>query len=167
MNCPNCGRENPNQARFCRGCGQSLLPICPQCGQELAPDDQFCISCGAPLAAGSSVPVPTAAPFQASSTAAASQPSSFANGRYQVKQFLGEGGKKRVYLARDTLLDREVAFALIKTEGLDEAGRIRIQREGDRAKANALLDESLAISSELGMRPLMERVLSRREILEA
>ena len=29
------------------------------------------------------------------------------------------------------------------------------------------LDESLAISKELGMRPLMERVLSRREILKA
>ena len=39
--------------------------------------------------------------------------------------------------------------------------------EGDRAKAMSLLDESLAISSELGMRPLMERVLSRREILRA
>ena len=37
----------------------------------------------------------------------------------------------------------------------------------DRAKAMSLLDESLAISSELGMRPLMERVLSRREILGA
>ncbi len=33
--------------------------------------------------------------------------------------------------------------------------------------ATSLLDESLAISSELGMRPLMERVLSRREILTA
>jgi tetratricopeptide (TPR) repeat protein len=39
--------------------------------------------------------------------------------------------------------------------------------EGDRTKAITLLDESLAISSELGMRPLMERVLSRREILGA
>ena len=39
--------------------------------------------------------------------------------------------------------------------------------EGDRAKAISLLDESLSISSELGMRPLMERVLSRREILKA
>ena len=39
--------------------------------------------------------------------------------------------------------------------------------DGDRAKAVSLLDESLAISSELGMRPLMERVLSRREILRA
>ena len=37
----------------------------------------------------------------------------------------------------------------------------------NRAKANALLDQSLAISSELGMQPLMERVLSRREILRA
>jgi len=38
---------------------------------------------------------------------------------------------------------------------------------GDREKATTMLDESLAISSELGMRPLMERVLSRREILKA
>ena len=40
-------------------------------------------------------------------------------------------------------------------------------KPGDREKAMSLLDESLAISSELGMRPLMERVLSRREILKA
>ncbi len=39
--------------------------------------------------------------------------------------------------------------------------------EGHRAKAVSLLDESLAISSELGMRPLMERVLARRDILKA
>ena len=38
---------------------------------------------------------------------------------------------------------------------------------GDREKAVPLLDESLAISCELGMRPLMERVLARREILKA
>jgi len=35
--------------------------------------------------------------------------------------------------------------------------------EGDKAKAIAMLGESLAISKELGMRPLMERVLSRQE----
>lgn len=42
-----------------------------------------------------------------------------------------------------------------------------LQREGDgdREKAMSLLDESLAISTELGMRPLMKRVLPRREIL--
>ena len=57
------------------------------------------------------------------------QPTAFANGRYQVIRFLGEGGKKKVYLAQDTLLDREVAFGLIKTEGLDDTSRARIQRE--------------------------------------
>ncbi len=31
----------------------------------------------------------------------------------------------------------------------------------------SLLDESLAISSQMGMRPLMERVLSRLNILKA
>ncbi len=57
------------------------------------------------------------------------QPTSFADGRYQVQRFLGEGGKKKVYLAHDELLDRDVAFALIKTEGLDEVSRTRISRE--------------------------------------
>ncbi len=39
--------------------------------------------------------------------ATGSQPTSFASGRYEVKRFLGEGGKKKVYLAQDTLLDRQ------------------------------------------------------------
>ena len=46
-----------------------------------------------------------------------------------MARFLGEGGKKKVYLAHDSLLDREVAFGLIKTDGLDEIGRERIIRE--------------------------------------
>ena len=72
----------------------------------------------------SSVHTRTSAP-----TISDQQPTSFANGRYEVKRFLGEGGKKKVYLAQDTILDREVAFALIKTEGLDEVSRTRITRE--------------------------------------
>ena len=56
-------------------------------------------------------------------------PDSFGGGRYESIKFLGEGGKKKVYLARDTLLDRDVAFALIKTQGLDQTGRQRIRRE--------------------------------------
>ena len=49
--------------------------------------------------------------------------------RYVVKEFLGEGGTKKVYLVNDTLLDRDVAFALVKMEGLDDVGRQRIMRE--------------------------------------
>jgi hypothetical protein len=56
-------------------------------------------------------------------------PTSFAGGRYQVKKFLGEGGKKKVYLVHDKVLDRDVAFALIKTEKLDDATRTRVTRE--------------------------------------
>ena len=63
------------------------------------------------------LPVCLRPPPVLSASPAASTPESFANGRYAVKRFLGEGGKKRVYLVHDTLLDRDVAFSLIKTEG--------------------------------------------------
>jgi class 3 adenylate cyclase len=56
-------------------------------------------------------------------------PSSFADGRYQVRRFVGEGAKKRVFEAHDTLLDRDVAVALIKADGLDTLGRQRIIHE--------------------------------------
>ena len=46
-----------------------------------------------------------------------------------MKGFLGEGGRKRVYLAHDTKLDRDVAVAVIKTEGLDAGGLVRVRRE--------------------------------------
>jgi len=38
---------------------------------------------------------------------------------------------------------------------------------GDRRKAVALLDDALTVARDLGMRPLMERVLARREIPKA
>ena len=46
-----------------------------------------------------------------------------------MKSFLGEGGKKRVYLAHDSRLDRDVAIGVIKTEGLDAEGLTRVRRE--------------------------------------
>ena len=44
-----------------------------------------------------------------------------------------------------------------------------LQRDNpdDREQAMSLQEESPAISNELGMRPLMERVLCRRDILKA
>jgi hypothetical protein len=38
---------------------------------------------------------------------------------------------------------------------------------GDKEKTTAMLDESLQISTDLSMRPLMERALSKRDILKA
>lgn len=56
-------------------------------------------------------------------------PNSFGAGRYVVRSFLGEGGRKRVYLAHDERLDRDVAIAVIRSEGLDDDARSRVQRE--------------------------------------
>ncbi len=78
----------------------------------------------------------TPAPSTAQS---AETPTSFANGRYEVTGFLGEGGKKKVYLAHDTTLDRDVAFGLIKADGLDDESRQRITRE---AQAMARLGDN-------------------------
>src|SRR5437660_1422155 len=80
-------------------------------------------------AAPDDVPRATQPEGVSKSPAADSQPISFCDGRYEVKGFLGEGGKKRVYLAHDGKLDRDVAFALIKTDGLDAEGETRIRRE--------------------------------------
>jgi class 3 adenylate cyclase len=53
----------------------------------------------------------------------------FASGRYRATRLLGEGGRKRVFLAHDTRLDREVAFAQVRTDGLDAQGRQRVLQE--------------------------------------
>ncbi len=125
MQCTACGRENPDDARFCAGCGTRLARevTCAHCGKENPSDASFCVECGSEISA-------TGAPATSVDRSTAQpQPTSFASSRYEVKRFLGEGGKKRVYLAHDAQLDRDVAFALIKTEGLDDAARVRITRE--------------------------------------
>ena len=68
-------------------------------------------------------------PIAQSEVSAPQLPRSFCTDRYEVKKFLGEGGKKRVYLCHDAKLDRDVAFALIKTDGLNAEGEARIRRE--------------------------------------
>ena len=95
-------------------------PVCSHCSAELRPTARFCDSCGQPVPPPAPAPPePTARPL----------PGAFAGGRYRVQRFLGEGAKKRVYLAHDSRLDRDVAIALIKTDGLDEAGLARVRRE--------------------------------------
>ena len=126
MRCPSCAHDNLDRAKFCSRCGAPLRQelTCRECGAVNPPDSTFCIECGRPLGG-----VQTPAPAPTPATTALMHPASFAGGRYAVKDFLGEGGHKRVYLVHDTALDRDVAFALIKTEGLDETGRQRIRHE--------------------------------------
>jgi len=121
MKCPHCQAENRSGAKFCIDCGQSLLTelLCPNCGKSSPPRSKFCQECGHALVQQAPAPTKPTSP----------EPTSFVGGRYQVKKFLGEGGKKKVYLAHDTVLDRDVAFALIKTEKLDDEARTRIKRE--------------------------------------
>jgi len=96
----------------------------PDAQEYLEAADRNLVDAPATTASAPSAPAPGA-----TVAAAPLQPTSFANGRYRVKRFLGEGGKKRAFLAHDTLLDRDVAFALIKTEGLDQVARERVARE--------------------------------------
>lgn len=59
----------------------------------------------------------------------AETPSSFSEDRYQVERPLGEGGRKDVYLARDTRLDRNVVVSWIKAAALEEGERERLRTE--------------------------------------
>src|SRR5688572_22616465 len=63
---------------------------------------------------------------------------SFANGRYQVRSLLGEGGQKRVFLARDSQLDRDVVIGLLNGRSVEADTLQRLRLE---AKAMARLDE--------------------------
>ena len=95
---------------------------CPSCGQKVDPAAAFCSSCGAPSYASGDQTVVETAPADDALR-------SFVDGRYVATRFLGAGASKRVYLAHDTLIDRDVAFASIKIEGLDVTHRQRILRE--------------------------------------
>ncbi|KKL72390.1 hypothetical protein LCGC14_2085370, partial [marine sediment metagenome] len=126
MLCPSCGRENPEDVKFCGECGTALKSDapCSRCGFTNPPGVKFCHECGQGLTESAASPTRTPTPQPAPAL-----PASFAGGRYQVQRFLGEGGRKRVYLAHDSKLDRDVAIAVIKTEGLDEAGLARVRHE--------------------------------------
>jgi len=126
VKCPHCGHESSEGAEFCGKCGQSLRVEnkCSKCGHINPLGNNFCEKCGNLLK--EQTPIAKKPKPKKPSTI---QPTSFADGRYQVKKFLGEGGKKKVYLAHDTHIDRDVAFALIKTENMDDSGRKRVSRE--------------------------------------
>ncbi|HEX8744348.1 MAG TPA: protein kinase [Thermoleophilaceae bacterium] len=118
MTCADCGYENPSDARFCAGCGRQLAePPADAAGLSRVPSE------------------------------IRRAPRQLAGGRYRVKGFLGEGGRKVVYLASDSALGRDVAIATLKTDDLDRAGRHQLEREaqamarlGDHPNVVAVFD---------------------------
>jgi class 3 adenylate cyclase len=101
MRCPSCGNENREGARFCDSCGSELRP------EAEAPQD------------GPTEALPSGVPAE------------IAGGRYRIQRFLGQGGRKRVYLAQDSASSTEVAVALFDTEGVAAAVQARAKREAD------------------------------------
>jgi hypothetical protein len=49
MQCPSCGSDNRDGARFCNDCAAPLPLLCPSCGIENRPGAKFCNDCAAPL----------------------------------------------------------------------------------------------------------------------
>ncbi len=105
MRCPSCGNENREEARFCDSCGATLGDA-----QAEAPQQQ-----ALPASEGAA-PLPPGSPSEVA-------------GRYTAKGFLGQGGRKRVYLADDAESGREVALAMFDTEGAAAAVGVRARRE--------------------------------------
>src|SRR5689334_15714609 len=116
MKCASCGNNNAEERRFCADCGAALPRACRACGFLNQGGVRYCGSCGVSLDESKGTP------------ARPGVPESFAGGRYRVVRLLGEGGSKVVYLAHDVNLDREVAFALIRTS-FEPGSRERIARE--------------------------------------
>ena len=125
--CRGCGVENRAGVKFCVACGARLSATCPGCGASAEAGDTFCGECGASLAQqGAAVSLKG---IDTQVTASRPMPEGFADDRYTVSAFLGEGARKLVYRATDTRLGREVAVAAVKTEGLDEAALTRVWHE--------------------------------------
>jgi predicted ATPase len=105
MECPSCGNENRQGARFCDGCGATL-----------------------DRGAGAATRSVEEEAARLSETRR-DLPDSIADGRYRIERFLGERGRKRVYLARDTTEERDVALAVFETEGVEETVLATSRRE--------------------------------------
>lgn len=56
MNCPACGHDTREGARFCDACGTPLHLQCPACGHDLRPGACSCDTCGTALTSPSSSP---------------------------------------------------------------------------------------------------------------
>jgi eukaryotic-like serine/threonine-protein kinase len=130
VECDECGSINRSTAKFCGNCGGRLSyeVLCPDCETPNLAGQVYCDECGRNLRSVASA-----------STADVPRPVARAiAGRYDLVRLVGEGGRKRVYLANDRHLGREVALAIFKADSGDAAALARARHE---AEAMARLDD--------------------------
>ena len=82
---------------------------------------------------------------------------------------IGKFDDASVHFEEELELCRRVGYRTGLAWACSDYAEMLLDRDesGDRDRANELQDEALAITQELGMRPLTERILARREILMA
>ncbi len=113
MQCPGCQTENPQAAKFCRGCGRRLEGACPACGHANLPGSRFCNECGSPL---TSDPAPAPSVAEAASRSrgiAAYTPKHLADKILQARSAL-EGERRQA-----TVLFADLAGFSALAEGRD------------------------------------------------
>jgi eukaryotic-like serine/threonine-protein kinase len=122
MRCPRCGQHNRDDAAFCADCGASLAEnvACRGCARPIVVGQLFCDRCGERLSE-----IPGLEQTEASDGIA----TSFVHGRYRALRLLGVGAHKRVHLVHDSVLDRDVAFVLIKHDTSGPEAEERSRRE--------------------------------------
>ena len=62
--CKNCKKTIPDNANFCKYCGEKTGLICPHCGTELKQGTMFCSSCGRRMRPDTSAAFPEDTPHQ-------------------------------------------------------------------------------------------------------
>jgi hypothetical protein len=127
MQCPQCGVEAREGARFCRKCGTRFEIACPACGAQVATDDSFCEGCGAALPISSS-----ATPAQSPPVAPPAAPSP----RSYTPQHLAE----RIISSRGALEGERKQVTVLFA---DLKGSMELLADRDPEEARRILDPVL------------------------
>ena len=82
---------------------------------------------------------------------------------------LGEFETADGHFADSVAFCRKAGYRPELSWSLRDYAEMLLERDepGDQQRVTQLLDESLQVSTDLGMRPLMEKALSKRDILKA
>lgn len=115
MKYPNCQFENRNGTELFSGCDKQLRQkfIRPRFSTTSPPDLKTYNRSYQPLTEQE----PT---LQKPKKLSIIEPALFTDGRFQLKKFRGEVGRKKVCLTHDVLLDRDIAFTLTKASKVND-----------------------------------------------